>query len=151
MRKLILFIFIHVISFFQLSNNQFMNINQKDSLGIMQVMKSQERAWNNGDIDLFMNGYIKSSQLVFSGKSGPVYGWDETRERYFNNYTNTDIMGQLKFNVSKIQSISSDIAFLIGEYYLKRSTQDSCGHFTLVWKKINGNWLSISDHTSAAN
>ena len=151
MRNSILFIFIPLISFSQLSNSDFMEINQKDSLGIMQVMKSQERAWNNGDIDLFMNGYIKSSQLVFSGKSGPVYGWDETRERYFNNYPNTDIMGQLKFNVSKIQSISSDIAFLIGEYYLKRSTQDSYGHFTLVWKKINGNWLIISDHTSAAN
>ena len=41
-----------------------MDINQKDSLVIMQVMKSQERAWNNGDIDLFMNGYIKSSKEI---------------------------------------------------------------------------------------
>ena len=40
-------------------------------------------------------------------------------------------------------------AYLIGEYYLKRSTEDSYGHFTLLWKKVDDNWLIVSDHTSA--
>ena len=65
------------------------------------------------------------------------------------SYPNLDSMGSLKFTVSKIKEVSSDIAFLIGEYYLKRSPEDSNGHFTLLWKKINGQWLIISDHTSA--
>ena len=151
MNKLILFIFIPIISFSQPSNYEFNPINQKDSLDIMRVMKSQEKAWNNGDINLFMNGYLKSNQLVFSGKSGPVYGWHETKERYFNNYPDADVMGQLKFTVNKIHSISPNIAFLIGEYHLKRSIQESYGHFTLIWKKINDKWLIISDHTSAAD
>jgi ketosteroid isomerase-like protein len=115
----------------------------------MKVMKFQENAWNSGDINSFMQGYIKSDELVFSGKSGPVYGWNDTRKRYFKTYPDTQTMGKLKFTVNKIRSVSSDVAFLIGEYYLTRSTEDSYGHFTLFWKKINNKWLIISDHTSA--
>jgi hypothetical protein len=115
----------------------------------MNVMSLQEKAWNNGNIDSFMDGYIKSDELVFSGKNGPVYGWYNTKQRYYNSYPNTKIMGKLKFDVKKIRSISKNSAYLIGEYYLKRSIEDSYGHFTLIWKKINDKWLIISDHTSS--
>ena len=124
-------------------------ISLKDSLGIMNVMSLQQDAWNNGDIDSFMQGYLKSDELVFSGKSGPIYGWENTRKRYYSSYPNTQIMGKLNFTVKKIRSISLNSAYLIGEYYLKRSTEDSYGHFTLLWKKVDDNWLIVSDHTSA--
>ena len=152
MKKLLIFLFIPLVSFSQVSDD-IMSINSislTDSLDIMKVMKFQENAWNSGDINSFMQGYIKSDELVFSGKSGPVYGWNETRNRYLKNYPDTQTMGKLKFTVNKIRSVSSDVAFLIGEYYLTRSTEDSYGHFTLFWKKINNKWLIISDHTSAA-
>ena len=153
MKKLLFFLFIPLISFSQVSYDDIMSINSislTDSLDIMKVMKFQENAWNSGDINSFMQGYIKSDELVFSGKSGPVYGWNETRKRYFKTYPDLQTMGKLKFTVNKIRSVSSDVAFLIGEYYLTRSTEDSYGHFTLFWKKINNKWLIISDHTSAA-
>ena len=153
MKKLLLLLFIPLLSFGQVSYDDTMSIESvsaKDSIDIMKVMKFQENAWNSGDINSFMEGYIKSDELVFSGKSGPVYGWNETRNRYLKNYPDTQTMGQLKFTVNKIRSVSSDVAFLIGEYYLTRSTEDSYGHFTLFWKKINNKWLIISDHTSAA-
>jgi ketosteroid isomerase-like protein len=124
-------------------------ISLKDSLGIMNVMSLQQDAWNNGDIDSFMQGYLKSEELVFSGKSGPIYGWENTRKRYYSSYPNTQIMGKLNFTVKKIKSISLNSAYLIGEYYLKRSTEDSYGYFTLLWKKVDDNWLIVSDHTSA--
>ena len=124
-------------------------ISLKDSLGIMNVMSLQQDAWNNGDIDSFMQGYLKSEELVFSGKSGPIYGWENTRKRYYSSYPNTQIMGKLNFTVKKIRLISLNSAYLIGEYYLKKSTEDSYGHFTLLWKKVDDNWLIVSDHTSA--
>ena len=152
MKKLLIFLFIPLASFSQVSDDirSINSISLTDSLDIMKVMKFQENAWNSGDINSFMEGYIKSDELVFSGKSGPVYGWNETKNRYLKNYPDTQTMGQLKFTVNKIRSVSSDVAFLIGEYYLTRSTEDSYGHFTLFWKKINNKWLIISDHTSAA-
>ena len=151
-KLLLLLLFIPLVSFGQSYNDNISikSISLKDSLDIMKVMEFQENAWNSGDINSFMEGYIKSDELVFSGKSGPVYGWNETKNRYLKNYPDTQTMGQLKFTVNKIRSVSSDVAFLIGEYYLTRSTEDSYGHFTLFWKKINNRWLIISDHTTAA-
>ena len=124
-------------------------ISVKDSLSIMKVMSFQQDAWNQGDIDSFMQGYLKSDELVFSGKSGPVYGWENTKNRYYSSYPNTKVMGKLNFTIKKIRSVSLNTAYLIGEYYLKRSGEDSWGHFTLLWKKIDSNWLIVSDHTSA--
>ena len=124
-------------------------ISVKDSLSIMNVMSFQQDAWNQGDIDSFMQGYLKSDELVFSGKSGPVYGWENTKNRYYSSYPNTKVMGKLNFTIKKIRSVSLNTAYLIGEYYLKRSGEDSYGHFTLLWKKIDSNWLIVSDHTSA--
>lgn len=146
-KKIFFFISIFVISYTNYSQDK---ISLKDSLSIIKVMNLQEIAWNNGDIDSFMKGYIQSDDLVFSGKNGPVYGWYNTKKRYYSSYQNTKIMGKLKFSVKKIKLISENSAYLIGEYYLKRAIDDSYGHFTLIWKKINNNWLIISDHTSAA-
>ena len=76
-----------LISFFFLTFKNYSQekISLKDSLIIMNVMSLQEKAWNNGDIDSFMDGYVKSDELVFSGKNGPVYGWYNTKERYYNS------------------------------------------------------------------
>ena len=126
-------------------------ISIKDSLDIMKVMDFQEKAWNNGDIDSFMNGYLRSEELVFSGSNGPIYGWNATKERYKRSYPDLKTMGKLSFTVNKIKSLSKNTAYLIGEYYLKRTIEDSYGHFTLIWKKVNGKWLIVSDHTSSSN
>lgn len=55
---------------------------KSDSLAIVSKLFKQQEDWNKGDIDAFMEGYLKSNQLVFSGSSGPIYGWKATKERY---------------------------------------------------------------------
>ena len=96
----------------------------KDSLSIMKVMNLQQVAWNNGDIDSFMKGYLKSKELVFSGQSGPIYGWENTRKRYYSSYPNTQIMGKLNFTIKKIRSVSSNTAYLICLLYTSPSPRD---------------------------
>jgi len=124
-------------------------IKYKDSIQISKVMYDQEKAWNNGDISTFMNGYLKSKDIVFSGASGPIYGWANTKERYLNTYPDKITMGKLSFTIKKIKLVTENTAYLIGEYYLKRSIEDSSGHFTLMWVKKNDNWFIVSDHTTS--
>ena len=145
--KLFLNVSIFIFSYYLSSQN---NITEVDSLNIMKVMTMQEKAWNQGDIDTFMKGYLKSDFLVFSGSNGPVYGWIETKEKYEKTYPSKEIMGTLSFVVKNIKSISFDVALMIGEYRLERSSANSSGHFTLVWKKIANKWLIVSDHTSSS-
>ena len=42
-------------------------IKTSDSLEITNILFKQQRDWNKGDIDTFMEGYLKSQSLVFSG------------------------------------------------------------------------------------
>ena len=149
MNLLKLFLFVSIFSFSCYLSSQH-NINEGDSLNIMKVMSMQEKAWNQGDIDSFMEGYLESDFLLFSGSNGPVYGWNDTKEKYKKSYPSKEIMGNLSFVVKNIKSISFDVALMIGEYQLKRSGGDSSGHFTLVWKKIDNKWLIVSDHTSSS-
>ena len=61
-------------------------VKKSDSLAIVNILFQQQADWNAGDIDAFMEGYLKSDQLVFSGASGPIYGWEATRDRYKRTY-----------------------------------------------------------------
>ena len=124
------------------------NLSSSDSLKIINVLESQKIAWNNNDIDEFMNGYLNTEKLVFSGKSGPVYGWKNTKERYLAKYNSKELMGKLKFDIDNILLVKRGVVILLGEFYLKRKIGDASGFFTLVFKKVKGKWYIISDHTS---
>ena len=125
-------------------------VSKKDSLSIVNILFNQQQNWNNGDIDAFMEGYMKTNKLVFSGASGPIYGWKSTRNRYKKTYSNRILMGKLKFDVLNMSRLSSDVVQLQGKFYLTREVEDSSGYFTLTWLKRNGKWLIISDHTSSS-
>jgi ketosteroid isomerase-like protein len=120
---------------------------QNDSSAIRDVMNKQIEAWNNGDIDTFMQTYWKSDSLMFVS-TPPTYGWQTTLEHYKNHYPDTAAMGKLSFNLIKLNQLSPEYYFVIGEWHLKRSAGDVGGYFTLLLKKINGNWVIVVDHTS---
>ena len=124
------------------------NIKEADSLKILNVLETQRIAWNNFDIDEFMQGYLKSDKLVFSGSSGPIYGWDFVKDRYLNTYSSNELMGYLDFEINDLFLITKKVAILLGKFNIKRDNENLSGYFTLVFKKIKGNWYIVSDHTS---
>ena len=46
---------------------------------ILKVLADQRIAWNQGDLQTYMEGYWHSDSLVFIGKNGPKYGWDKNK------------------------------------------------------------------------
>ncbi|HEY2727693.1 MAG TPA: DUF4440 domain-containing protein, partial [Parafilimonas sp.] len=60
----------------------------------------------------------------------------------------TAAMGKLSFNLLQLKQLSSEYYFVMGGWNLKRTAGDVGGYFTLLFKKINGKWLIIVDHTS---
>lgn len=115
---------------------------------IIQVMNRQEEAWSAGDIDAFMEGYWKSENLTFIGSKGLSYGWEQTLANYKKGYPSKEIMGKLTFDILSIEQLAPDSYYMIGKFYLERKPKDASGHFTLVWKYIDGKWVIVSDHTS---
>jgi len=126
-------------------------VKKTDSIAIVKILYKQQDDWNKGDIDAFMEGYLKLKQLVFSGSSGPIYGWNATRDRYKRTYSDQEKMGTLKFDVLHLLELSDSVVQMQGKFYLKRTIDDLQGFFTLNWIRTKNQWYIISDHTSAAN
>lgn len=120
----------------------------KNKKEILDILDRQTQDWNKGDIDSFMKGYWENDSLMFIGKSGVTYGYQNTLNNYKKNYKGPDQMGKLTFNILQVKRISEDCYFVVGKWYLKRNAGDVGGHYTLVFRKINGQWVIVSDHSS---
>ncbi len=114
---------------------------------IMDRLAIQTECWNTGDLDCFMIGYWESDSLMFIGETGVTYGYTNTLQRYYDNYPDEESMGTLRFNIQHINKLAEDVYFVVGQYYLKRTIGDKQGAFTLLWRKIDGNWVIVADHT----
>ena len=120
----------------------------KDEKEVRNVLATQNAAWNRGDVDAFMVGYWENDSLMFIGKSGVTYGYKNTLSNYKKNYPDTATMGKLTFTLIQVKQLSPEYFHVTGKYYLTRTMGDASGHFTLLFRKINGKWVIISDHSS---
>jgi len=136
---------------FCLGTSQLMAQESSDKNLIYAILDNQIEAWNSGDIDFFMEGYWKSDQLVFVGSKGPTYGFVNTLNNYKISYPDLDAMGTLSFDILHFNQWDSQTIQLIGRFTLMRKSDQPTGFFTLLFRKINGEWVIVSDHSSAAN
>ena len=121
------------------------NIVNDDEEAIRKVMADQQEAWNNYDLEGFMQGYWKSEDLKFYGSGGVTYGWNNTLERYKKGYPSKEHTGTLKFVIKEISNIDSASYYVLGEYHLDRSMGNADGIFMIIFKKIGGQWKIIAD------
>ncbi len=115
---------------------------------ILKVMQKQQAAWNNGDLEGFMQGYWKSDSLLFIGSKGPNYGWQKILDNYKKSYPNKEKMGNLEFSDIKVKPLGKNYAQVMGRWKLKRTTDEPNGIYTLIFQKFRDGWKIISDHTN---
>jgi hypothetical protein len=112
---------------------------------VKNILAMQEKAWNEGNIDAFMQGYWKNDSLKFVSKNGVVYGWQSTYDRYTRTYPDRATMGILKFDIVSKEQMGKEVYFLVGKWHLKRDEKgDIGGFFTLIFRKIKGKWLIVA-------
>jgi len=116
---------------------------------ITNVLKSQDAAWNRGDIDAFMEDYWKSEELRFASAGNVNRGWQATMDGYKTRYPDKAAMGELSFTDLEIKVLSPKYAQVFGRWALKREKDNPGGLFTLLFEKQDGKWLIVSDHTSS--
>jgi hypothetical protein len=120
----------------------------KDEQTILNTLDQQKTAWNKGNLDAFMEPYWKSDSLMFIGKSGVTYGWQNTLNNYKKGYPDAAAMGQLNFEILHVKRLSVLYFSVVGKWSLIRTAGNLSGHFTLLFKKIGNKWLIVSDHSS---
>lgn len=120
----------------------------QDLKAVRTIMSQQEKAWNDGDIPTFMEGYWQNENLVFTGSKGPTYGYLNTLERYKKNYPDQAAMGKLHFDLLFLKQWDENTIQVVGKFTLVRAQDTPTGHFTLLFRKIEGAWKIVSDHSS---
>ncbi|WP_461485542.1 YybH family protein [Pedobacter sp.] len=122
--------------------------SNQDKAAILKVLENQRQGWNKGDMERYMQGYWKSDSLLFVGKNGPTYGWQKTLDNYKKGYPDKSAMGFLTFGIKKVEFLAKDKAFVLGSWHLKREKDEPKGYFTLLLRKIDGEWKVVVDHSS---
>lgn len=115
---------------------------------IQAVLNSQQKAWNDGKLEIYMQGYWNSDSLTFVGKRGVTRGWKNTLENYKKSYPDKAAMGKLKLDILHIKLVARDVAFVVGKWDLTRTAGNVGGHFTLLMRKIKNKWVIVADHSS---
>ena len=129
------------------SNNKSLNV-EKEKQAILNVLYAQQDAWNHADLGKYMEGYWKSDSLKFIGSKGIRYGYYATLEGYKKSYPNAEMMGILSFTEIQVDITSGTSAFVLGRWHLKRANDEPSGYFTLHFKKFDGKWFIVVDHSS---
>ena len=116
---------------------------------IRKVMADQAEAWNRGNVDDFMAGYWNNDSLVFVGQLGLTYGYQQTLANYKKHYDTPEKMGKLFFTLLSVKQLSPDYCLVLGKWLLKRQQAgDIGGIYSLLFRKIDGRWQIVVDHTS---
>ena len=117
---------------------------------VRAVLDAQLEAWNRGDLEAFMAGYWRSPDLVFQSGATVTRGWQATLERYRRRYQSEGKeMGRLRFEELDVQPLSEDAVFIRGRWHLTmKDGSEPNGLFTLLARRIDGEWKIVHDHTS---
>ena len=119
-------------------------------------------AWNRGDLNGFMAGYLHSDEMTFTAAGRLIRGYDALRTRYQETYGNsTASMGQLSFSDIQVWPLGPDNALAVGNWtlnlapsrpvvaYHTANPKDTAGGvFSLVLRKTPEGWKILHDHTS---
>lgn len=139
MKKLLLFICL--IS----TLNVISQTDAEDKEAILTVLKTQEKAWNNNDLEGFMQGYWKSDSLKFYGSKGLTSGWQKTLDNYKKGYPSKEYTGTLSFTIDAITMIEENSYYVMGQFHLIRDAGNANGVFLIIFRKIEGEWKIIAD------
>ena len=122
-----------------------------DEAAIRALLQQQVEAWNQGDIDAFMDGYARTDSLRFASGGAVQIGWQATLDRYHRTYPDRAAMGTLTFDLRSVRVLSERWAVVFGGYQLERAEDRPSGLFTLLFEKRPEGWRIVHDHTSAGS
>lgn len=124
-------------------------VDAADRQEIQAVLERQAKAWNSGDLDGFLDGYLESPRMTFLSGDTLIRGKAQLRERYQRRYPE-DERGVLSFGELAISRLGAHSYLVLGTWSLQRPPDHPHGRFTLVFQRTGAGLRILHDHSSAA-
>ena len=124
-------------------------LDRLDDYAIRENFRKQEACWNRADIACYMEAYARSAPIQTVSRAGVTHGYDQIIADY-RTYFPQDRMGRLHFDNLETRRLEDDRYFVTGRFNLELPGREEpvSGWFSTNMKKINGQWLMITDHSS---
>jgi len=119
------------------------------------MLEASAASWNAGDVEGFLDDYLRSDELTFSGAEGVTRGWEDLRNRYLEKYwAPGTVRDSLVFEDLEVFPLGADHALTLGRYVLlprgEPGAEPNTGFFSLILVKQDEGWKIVHDHTTAA-
>jgi hypothetical protein len=115
---------------------------------IRQIMDKSAKDWSEGSIDKFMTAYWNNDSVMYVGGNKIAYGYQHMLAAYKKSFPDTAAMGKLAFDLLDVRELSAEYYLVTGKFLLTRTIGNASGMFTVLFRKINGKWLIVYDHSS---
>jgi beta-aspartyl-peptidase (threonine type) len=124
--------------------------SERDRAAVQGVLADQAAAWNRGDLDGYMAGYLRSPELVFTSGSKVRTGYDETIASFRKKYgDDRSSMGTLAFTIMRVDPVGHGGAIVLGRWDLTLASGLVGGVFSVVLERRPEGWRIVHDHTSS--
>lgn len=114
---------------------------------VRATLRAQAAAWNEGNLDAFMETYWKNDALKFVSGGEITKGWSATMKRYRERYADANGLGQLGLGQMDVELVTDDVAVVTGRFNHTKDAVPSSGSFSLVMRRDRGAWRIVHDHT----
>ncbi len=114
---------------------------------IRSTLDRQVSLWSRGDIEGFMGYYWKSDAFTFQSGDRRLEGWEQLLAMYRADYAG-EKRGTLDFSDIEVTTLSRDAAYVIGRWRVVTADTTKAGLFTLILRRIDGEWWITHDHSS---
>ncbi|GGG65159.1 YybH family protein [Edaphobacter dinghuensis] len=122
----------------------------REQLDVVKVLLTQQAAWNNGDIDAFVQTY-KDAPDTLMVTHQISHGFAGLVDEYKHDYPTKAAMGTLTFSELEAKTLDANFAIVVGKYHLERGKKDggnAQGVFSVVLEKTDKGWKIVLDHTT---
>lgn len=117
---------------------------------IRGVIAANAAAWNEGNLDAYMNGYANAADTMLVDNAVVTAGWAPLKKTFERDIAAAGAMGRLTFGGLDVRMTSEDVATVVGKYSIARANGGRGGVVTLVMKRIDGVWRIVQE-TRVAN
>lgn len=119
----------------------------KDEKAILAVMREEERTWNAGNIEAYVDLYAPSDSTRMIYSRGAVYGKDSILA-FYKKYWPKEKMGQLTLDGERMEKLSKNYYYVSGFFHVRYTDGKIInGRFSGLMKKINKRWYLYTDHS----
>ena len=116
---------------------------------VRSVMAATREAWNRGDLAGYMAGFARSERTRHIFNRDVTVSHSAIEARFRSRYPDPSSMGTISNSDLDISVLAPDAASAFAHWTFERDGKTFAGVFTLIFRRLDGRWVIVHDHSTA--